>query len=199
MMSSGRSYQNGHGCHDSFIVTSSVGTTPVQSSLSSSPSVIPTFSEGDDVLLKDRNDGLVYLGIAVEIDEISGMCLVRFGDGAERWGRIGKEVKALTAGDDAEEEDDDEVEYDVDPGNHQDIMATNLLGNHDQNGESAPLKPRAKESHDNKKRRSHSKPVTQSQQPRETPAHVLSARKELPYDFDSLLWDENHQRNDKER
>ena len=35
--------------------------------------------------------------------------------------------------------------------------------------------------------------------PKETPAHVLRARKELPYDFDSLLWDENHQRNDKER
>ena len=31
------------------------------------------------------------------------------------------------------------------------------------------------------------------------PDHVLRARKELPYDFDSLLWDENHQRNDKER
>jgi hypothetical protein len=27
----------------------------------------------------------------------------------------------------------------------------------------------------------------------------LRARKELPYDFDSLLWDESHQRNDKER
>ena len=34
---------------------------------------------------------------------------------------------------------------------------------------------------------------------KDTPAHVLRARKELPYDFDSLLWDENHQRNDKER
>ncbi len=31
------------------------------------------------------------------------------------------------------------------------------------------------------------------------PDHVTRARKELPYDFDSLLWDENHQRNDKER
>ena len=31
------------------------------------------------------------------------------------------------------------------------------------------------------------------------PEHVSRARKELPYDFDSLLWDENHQRNDKER
>ena len=31
------------------------------------------------------------------------------------------------------------------------------------------------------------------------PDHVARARKELPYDFESLLWDENHQRNDKER
>ena len=31
------------------------------------------------------------------------------------------------------------------------------------------------------------------------PDHVLQARKSLPYQFDSLLWDDNHQRNDKER
>lgn len=33
----------------------------------------------------------------------------------------------------------------------------------------------------------------------DVPEHVTRARKELPYDFDSLLWDEAHQRNDKER
>ena len=28
---------------------------------------------------------------------------------------------------------------------------------------------------------------------------VKAARKELPYEFDSLVWDENHTRNDRER
>ena len=62
---------------------SSVSVAPSPTSTSS-----PGINEGDDVLLKDRKDGLVYLGIAVEIDDASGMSLVRFGDGAERWGRL---------------------------------------------------------------------------------------------------------------
>ena len=28
---------------------------------------------------------------------------------------------------------------------------------------------------------------------------VKAARKELPYEFDSLVWDENHTRNDREK
>ena len=31
------------------------------------------------------------------------------------------------------------------------------------------------------------------------PYHVLNARKELPYDFDSLIWDTNHERNIEEK
>ena len=30
-------------------------------------------------------DGLIYLGVVVEVDEEQGQCLVRFGDGTERW------------------------------------------------------------------------------------------------------------------
>ncbi len=30
------------------------------------------------------------------------------------------------------------------------------------------------------------------------PSHVADARKELPYDFDSLVWDSSHQRNESE-
>ena len=58
-------------------------------SFSPSSSARPGINEGDDVLLKDKKDGLVLLGIAVEIDESSEMCLVRFGDGDEKWGNGG--------------------------------------------------------------------------------------------------------------
>lgn len=33
----------------------------------------------------------------------------------------------------------------------------------------------------------------------DVPYHVLKARKELPYDFDSLIWDANHERNIEEK
>lgn len=33
----------------------------------------------------------------------------------------------------------------------------------------------------------------------DVPFHVLKARKELPYDFDSLIWDANHERNIEEK
>ena len=71
----------------------------------------------------------------------------------------------------------------------------------------APLRPvKAK-----KKRRSKqfaspkppSKASTTSSRVPPTPAEpspqVLEARKELPYDFDALKWDANHQRNEQER
>ena len=74
---------------------SSTLTSSATSSFSPTSKIIPFIDEGSDVLLKNRNDGLVYLGIAVEIDELSSMCLVRLGDGTEIWGRKDKDVKPL--------------------------------------------------------------------------------------------------------
>ncbi len=37
------------------------------------------FVEGEDVLL-DGDDGKVYLGVVVEVDEVVGQCLVSFKD-----------------------------------------------------------------------------------------------------------------------
>ena len=163
-----------------------------------STSGVPKFNEGDDVLLRDKKDGLVYLGIAVEIDEPSGMCLVRFGDGEERWGRLGRDVKSLEDGDTID--DDDEIlENNTNDILEEETRPPSILNK--QGGESRQTKHTAKESRPPKRpkgntwQRSHSLKKV----PKETPAHVLRARKELPYDFDSLLWDENHQRNDKER
>lgn len=42
------------------------------------------FCEGEDILLHDQ-DGLIYFGIVVEVDQDIGQCLVRFGDCTERW------------------------------------------------------------------------------------------------------------------
>ena len=172
--------------------TLSTPTISGSASLSPSSSGIPGFSEGDDVLLKDKNDGLVYLGIAVEIDETSGMCLVRFGDGGERWGRLGKEVKSLSMGD---ELDDDDETLEVTPNGIQEEETgpSPLQDTHISQLRTA--KTLTKESRGKRRSSTNSFPRV----PKETPAHVLRARKELPYDFDSLLWDENHQRNDKER
>ena len=165
------------------------GSAPLSPSLSS----VTGFSEGDDVLLKDKNDGLVYLGIAVEIDEPSGMCLVRFGDGAERWGRLGKEVKSLAL---ADELDDDVDEITAHPTNgiHEEEPSPPSIP-HVQSNKIRQTKNRSNESRGKRRSSVNSFPTIT----KETPAHVLRARKELPYDFESLLWDENHQRNDKER
>ena len=169
-------------------------TPPASSppSLSPSSSCRPGINEGDDVMLKDKNDGLVYLGIAVEIDESSGMCLVRFGDGDERWGRLGKEVKSLECADEFDQEEEEESLEGTPNGNQDDFVTSSF---HSDSKQSKGLLKRVKESQPKSRSSSNSSRTV----PKDTPAHVLSARKELPYDFDSLLWDENHQRNDKER
>ena len=177
----------------------STPTTGVSCAVSPSSSIATALREGDDVLLKDKKDGLVYLGIAVEIDEDCGLCLVRFGDGVEKWGRLGKEVKSLSQ---ADEPDDDELPLeDSASGIQEEENCTSRL-NGTQKSEVGPVKRRSKESRSKKRSRANSPQVSPKIfdllcQP--MPAHVLRARKELPYDFDSLLWDENHQRNDKER
>ena len=197
MMGSQQNGVNGfhHSCQN-VVIHLSPNRTPISTPSGSGPPslspcslVTPSINEGDDVLLKDKKDGLVYLGIAVEIDEPSGMCLVRFGDGDERWGRLGKEVKSLAEGDELE---DEEVEV-------------NANANQENDGKQHPPPNKKFKELSSIRRVKESRPKrrlsTNSAQavPKETPAHVLRARKELPYDFDSLLWDENHQRNDKER
>ena len=194
MMGSQHNGSNGfHQTNQNVVIHLTPNRSPMSnSSVSAAPSLSPTstsvpgINEGDDVLLKDRKDGLVYLGIAVEIDEASGMCLVRFGDGAERWGRLGKEVKSLGQGDEIDEDDDIE--------DAPDETESALVSNETSRG-------LEKVNQGVKQSRGKRRPSLNSYQPvsKETPAHVLRARKELPYDFDSLLWDENHQRNDKER
>ncbi len=57
----------------------------------------------------------------------------------------------------------------------------------------APKRPRRGKKKKKKKAAANSLPAV------EVPLQVLEARKELPYDFDSLVWDANHLRNETER
>jgi hypothetical protein len=115
------------------------------------------FSEGEDVLLR-APDGLLYLGVLVEIDPGEN-CLVRFGDGTEKWATFG-DIRRLGG-----------VPTESDS----------------QNGHPAPPTPPTPPP-----------PVLMPFDGLDVPNHVLKARRELPYDFESLIWDANHERNIEE-
>ena len=64
---------------------SSTTTSPAATATNSTggPYAAP-FAEGEDILVH-LEDGLIYLGVVVEVKEEQGQCLVHFGDGTERW------------------------------------------------------------------------------------------------------------------
>ena len=120
------------------------------------------FREGEDVLMR-APDGLLYLGVLVEIDEdeVEQPALVRFGDGSEKRANFG------------------------------DLRRIGL-----ESGPSTPVLPSSTSS------RPATPPppvLTPFDHHLDLPYHVSNARKELPYDFDSLIWDTNHERNIEEK
>ena len=235
---------------------SSTSSVPI-SSCSPPSTRIPVIDEGSDVLLENRNDGFIYLGIAVEIDETSGMCLVRLGDGTEVWGRKEKEVNPLVQGDEIKEGGNNKedaldetgltlmvskkerepgladldikqligkrracsksyqiksketptrilrkskvLSYDYDSllggeidkdDNHGDALndtglALIVPGNR---RESANAHQSIKQSRDTRRKRL----ISQQEESKEAPARDLRAKKEVRYEFDSLLWDERN-------
>ena len=58
------------------------------------------FTEGEDILVH-LEDGLIYFGVVVEVEQEQGQCLVRFGDCTERWSSF-FELRRL-GGDDEDE------------------------------------------------------------------------------------------------
>ena len=67
----------------------------LSSTSTSPPSILPDpdstitpysapFTEGEDILVH-LEDGLIYFGVVVEVEQEQGQCLVRFGDCTERW------------------------------------------------------------------------------------------------------------------
>jgi len=108
------------------------------------------FSEGEDVLWRGP-DGLLYLGVLVEIEDEDH--LVRFGDGSEKKAKVG------------------------------DLRRLGNIPN--EVPRSAPPTPPP--------------PILTPYDGMDVPFHVLQARKELPYDFENLIWDSNHERNIEEK
>ena len=120
------------------------------------------FTEGDDVFYRG-SDGLLYLGIVVEIEENSA--IVRFGDGTEKTAKFG-DLRKLGA-------------PEPDPETPPILTPRSVSGS-----ERVPTPP---------------PPVLTPFDGMDVPYHVLKARRELPYDFDSLIWDANHERNIEEK
>ena len=58
------------------------------------------FTEGEDILVH-LEDGLIYFGVVVEVEQEQGQCLVRFGDCTERWSSF-DELRRLGGLDDEE-------------------------------------------------------------------------------------------------
>ena len=153
---------------------SSTFTSSATSSFSPTSKSIPFIDEGSDVILKNRDDGLVYLGIAVEIDELSSMCLVRLGDGTEIWGRKEKEVRPLVKADDIGEDDDNNEDA---PGESGFGMMINKKWRESAEGNQG--------NHSMGKKRT--RPKSDQTMSKETPTRILRERKVLSYDYDSLL------------
>lgn len=118
------------------------------------------FIEGEDVLMRG-SDGLLYLGVLVEVEEDEA--LVRFGDGTEKSAKFG-DLRRLGCSSD-----------DPPPPPAEDPMPSI----------SAPPTPPP--------------PILTPYDGIDVPYHVLKARKELPYDFENLIWDANHERNIEEK
>ena len=154
---------------------SSTFTSSATSSFSPTSKSIPFIDEGSDVLLKNRDDGLLYLGIAVEIDELSSMCLVRLGDGTEIWGRKEKEVRPLVKEDDIGEDDDNNEDA-------PDKTGLEMMINKKWR-ESAEGNQGIKQSIGKKRTR----PKSAQTLSKETTTRILRERKVLSYDYDSLL------------
>ena len=154
---------------------SSTLTSSETSSLSPTSKSIPFIDEGSDVLLKNRDDGLLYLGIAVEIDELSSMCLVRLGDGTEIWGKKGKEVRNLEKRDDIGEDDDNNEDA---PDETELGMMINKKWRESTEGNEGINQSMGK---------NRTRPNSDQTMSKETPTRILRERKVLSYDYDSLL------------
>ena len=133
------------------------------------------FTEGEDVLMRG-SDGLLYFGVLVEVEEIEA--LVRFGDGTEKTAKF-SDLRRLGSG----------------------LPEENLTQNHHSDHLTSP-EPAKTTCYSSPSPRVPTPPppiLSPYDDEKRLPFHVLQARRELPYDFDSLIWDTNHERNIDEK
>jgi len=169
-------------------------TTSISSSSAACPdsSVQPylaPFTEGEEILVQDSSDSRLYFGVVVEVDDDQGQCLVRFGDCTERWAQF-FELKRL--GDPVPDtEADQEPVVLSDPIRSQETQerigqpVSELEALHHQFSAEACTWEREQE-------------YDKVPKTIVIPSHVLEARAQLPYSWDSLTWDSAHLKNSQE-
>jgi len=145
------------------------------------------FREGDEVLVDFPND-YKYFGIVVDIESDDELCLVRYGDRTEKWSPF-RDVKKLFS---VEELIKREPSYETDTFQDDDdkskVKVLTTIKSTKSN-----FKPILHESPSSL----HTPPVTPSDI--FVPEYVQEARTALPYNFDTLKWDENHLKNDQDK
>lgn len=136
------------------------------------------FTEGEDVLMRG-SDGLMYFGVLVEVEQFEA--LVRFGDGTEKTAKF-SDLRRLGSGLPPENPPQNQSEQLISPTPAAVLPSPTPIYTPSPRAPTPP--PPILSPYDDEKR---------------LPYHVLQARRELPYDFDSLIWDANHERNIEEK
>jgi len=150
------------------------------------------FTEGEDILVHDQ-DGLIYFGIVVEVENDTGQCLVRFGDCTERWSSF-YELRRLG---DPECEPEVEVKEEAEsPDHHLHLPPPPEEGKSFIERLHIELNAELNVDDDEVKTE---ETCDDDDEFAELPHHVTEARSQLSYDFTSLVWDSNHQRNESEQ
>jgi len=147
---------------------SSTSTSPPSALQDPDSTITPysaPFTEGEDILVH-LEDGLIYFGVVVEVEQEQGQCLVRFGDCTERWSSF-DELRRLGGVSDDES---------TPPSTPAPAEPVGIEALHAQLAEIE----------------------TAWQEEVKLPVHVEEARRQLNYNWDSLEWDEAHQRNSVE-
>ena len=159
-----------------FTTLPTTASNPPSPSTSSTPLTHPDsthqpysapFTEGEDILVHDP-DGLIYFGVLVEVDQDQGQCLVRFGDSTERWANF-YDLRRLEEEESSLNISDDASKVTVIEQFHQELSRQLTQTWHDAN--------------------------TETEKEIKLPDHVIKARGQLSYEFDSLVWDAAHQIN----
>ena len=154
-------------------------TTPLAHPDSTHQPYTAPFTEGEDILVHDQ-DGLIYFGIVVEVEQEQGQCLVRFGDCTERWSNF-YELRRLGDNTECDEIDQDTPNLSDDGSGVTPEKVSSIQQLHQE------LSKQLAETWEEEK-----------QLEIRLPQHVVDARGQLSYDWDSLVWDEAHQRNQSE-
>ena len=132
------------------------------------------------------SDGLLYFGVLVEVEQFEA--LVRFGDGTEKTAKF-SDLRRLGSGLTEENTTSPQIQSE---------------NNQNTNISRSPVKtePARTTCYSIPSPRVPTPPppiLSPYDDDKRLPFHVLQARRELPYDFDNLIWDANHERNIDEK